>query len=52
MMQRVPITSREQWLARRKFDVTASVVGAVDGCHSFEYGREARLGLPKQGGQP
>jgi hypothetical protein len=24
-MQRIPITSRGQWLARRRFDVTASV---------------------------
>jgi predicted phage-related endonuclease len=35
MTLRIPITSRDQWLARRKFDVTASVVGAVFGCHPY-----------------
>jgi predicted phage-related endonuclease len=45
--QRIPITSRDQWLARRKFDVTASAVGAVFGCHP--YLSPLRLYIEKQG---
>lgn len=35
-VERIPITSREQWLALRKKDVTASVVGALWGFHPYE----------------
>lgn len=33
---RIPITSREQWLAARKQDVTASVAGALLGVHEYQ----------------
>jgi predicted phage-related endonuclease len=36
MIERIPILSREQWLALRKPDVTASVVGALFGCHPWQ----------------
>lgn len=36
MIQRIPITDREQWLALRKHDVTASVIGALFGVHPYE----------------
>jgi predicted phage-related endonuclease len=35
MIERIPITSREQWLALRKPDVTASVVASLFGCHPY-----------------
>ena len=44
---RIPITNRDEWLARRKFDVTASAVGAVFGCHP--YVSPLRLYIEKQG---
>lgn len=31
----IPITSREQWLDLRKSDITASVAGALLGCHDY-----------------
>jgi predicted phage-related endonuclease len=34
-IERIPITSREQWLELRKPDVTASVVGALFGVHPY-----------------
>lgn len=34
-VDRIPITSRDQWLALRKQDVTASVAGALLGVHDF-----------------
>lgn len=47
MIQSIPITSREQWLALRKQDVTASVVGALHGLHP--YTSRLRLYKEKQG---
>ncbi|WP_424627573.1 YqaJ viral recombinase family protein [Bradyrhizobium sp. SYSU BS000235] len=35
-IQRIPVTDRDSWLAMRKQDVTASVVGALFGCHPYE----------------
>lgn len=35
MIDRIPITSREQWLKLREQDVTASVAGALLGVHEF-----------------
>jgi predicted phage-related endonuclease len=35
-IERIPITSREQWLELRRQDVTASAVGAIFGCHPFQ----------------
>lgn len=35
MIERITIASREQWLALRKRDVTASVVGALAGVHPY-----------------
>jgi predicted phage-related endonuclease len=49
MTLRIPITSRDQWLARRKFDVTASVVGAVFGPGVHPYTSPLRLFVEKQG---
>jgi hypothetical protein len=43
-IQSIPIESREQWLALRKQDVTASVVGALSGLHPFT----SRLRLYKE----
>src|SRR5262245_18769817 len=34
-IERIPITSREQWLELRKPDVTASVVGALFAAHPY-----------------
>jgi len=34
-IQRLAITSREQWLEWRKQDITASVVGALFNCHTY-----------------
>jgi predicted phage-related endonuclease len=34
-IERIEITSREQWLALRKPDVTASVVASLFGCHPY-----------------
>lgn len=34
-IERIPITSRDQWLALRRKDVTASVAGALLGIHEF-----------------
>lgn len=34
-IERLPITDRDQWLAWRKRDVTASVVGALFGIHPY-----------------
>lgn len=36
MLERHDITSREQWLALRRQDVTASVVGALFGFHPYQ----------------
>lgn len=36
MIERIKIEDREQWLALRKQDVTASVVGALFGAHQYE----------------
>jgi predicted phage-related endonuclease len=36
MIERIPVTDRDSWLAMRKKDVTASVVGALFGCHPYE----------------
>jgi predicted phage-related endonuclease len=36
MIERIPITSREQWLGLRRNDVTASVVGALFGVHPWQ----------------
>lgn len=35
-IERIPITSREQWMTLRKKDVTASSVAAVFNCHPFQ----------------
>jgi predicted phage-related endonuclease len=35
MIERIPITGREQWLGLRKNDVTASVVAALFGAHPY-----------------
>lgn len=35
-IERIPITSRDQWLALRRKDVTASVVGALFNIHQYE----------------
>jgi predicted phage-related endonuclease len=43
-VERIPVTSREQWLILRKRDVTASVVGALRGLHPYT----SRLRLYKQ----
>lgn len=34
-VQRIPITDREQWLALRQPDITASVIGALFGHHPY-----------------
>lgn len=47
MIERIQIESREQWLALRKRDVTASVVGALHGLHP--YTSRLRLFKEKQG---
>lgn len=36
MIERIPITDREQWLSLRKADVTASAVGALFGMHPYQ----------------
>lgn len=36
MIQRIPITDRDQWLALRKQDVTASIVAALFGVHPYQ----------------
>jgi predicted phage-related endonuclease len=46
-IERIPIIGREQWLGLRKHDVTASVVGAVFGCHP--YVTPLHLFIDKQG---
>lgn len=46
-VERVPIVDRQQWLAWRKFDITASVVGAVFNLHP--YVSPLRLYVDKQG---
>lgn len=35
-IERIPISSREQWLALRRQDVTASVVGCLLGVHEYQ----------------
>lgn len=50
MIERIPITSREQWLAMRKQDVTASAIAAVSGLHPFI--SRHRLYLDKTGRLP
>jgi predicted phage-related endonuclease len=47
MVEQVAITSRDAWLAERKFAVTASVMGAVFGCHP--YTSPLALYIEKQG---
>lgn len=44
MVERIPVTSREQWLNERKRDVTASVVAALRNLHPYT----SRLRLYKQ----
>jgi hypothetical protein len=44
IVQRIPITSREQWLDLRKGDVTASTIGALRGLHPYT----SRLRLYKE----
>lgn len=34
-IERIPITSREQWLSLRDFDITASVAPAITGLHPY-----------------
>ena len=46
-VERIPIADRAQWLSRRKFDITASSVGAVFGVHPFISG--LKLYVQKQG---
>jgi predicted phage-related endonuclease len=46
-VERVQITDRAQWLSWRKYDITASVVGAVFGLHP--YVSPLRLYVDKQG---
>jgi predicted phage-related endonuclease len=46
-VERIKILDRDSWLARRRFDVTASAVGAVFGCHP--YISPLRLYIEKQG---
>lgn len=47
MIERRPITSETEWLEWRKQDVTASVVGALFGCHP--YTTELKEHLAKRG---
>jgi hypothetical protein len=35
-VERIPVTSRDQWLALRRQDVTASVVGCLLGVHEYQ----------------
>jgi hypothetical protein len=35
-IERIPVSSREQWLDLRKNDITASVVGALFGVHDYQ----------------
>lgn len=51
MIERHPIKNREQWLALRKRDITASVVAALFGAHPYEtalgvYSEKRGLELP------
>ncbi len=46
-IERIPIVDRQTWLAWRKFDITASVVGAVFNLHP--YVSPLRLFVDKQG---
>jgi predicted phage-related endonuclease len=51
MIERIPITDRESWLALRKKDVTASVVAALFGAHPYEtalglYAEKAGVEMP------
>ena len=46
-IERIPIVNRAEWLARRKFDVTASKVGAIFGLDP--YTSSLRLYIEKQG---
>ena len=43
MIDRIPITSREQWLKARKQDVTASVAAALFGAHPYTSALEIAL---------
>src|SRR5262245_46027274 len=47
MIEIIPIENRRDWIARRKFDVTASNVGALFGVHP--YVSALRLYVDKQG---
>src|SRR5512146_346599 len=47
MIERIPITSRDQWLGLRKKDVTASAEPAIHGLHP--YVSALRLYIEKQG---
>lgn len=49
-IDRIPITSREQWLRQRRQDVTASVAGALMGVH--DYTTPFQLWLEKTGQAP
>jgi putative phage-type endonuclease len=53
MIERIPITSREQWLALRKQDITASICGALFGVHPYTsalalYQEKCGLELPEK----
>lgn len=52
MIEKIAITDREQWLALRKSDITASVVAALFGAHPYEtalgiYAEKSGLELPE-----
>jgi predicted phage-related endonuclease len=53
-VEKIPITSKEQWLNLRKFDITASVVSAINGLHPYVsplrlyYEKGGLLDFPKQ----
>jgi predicted phage-related endonuclease len=56
-IERIPIESREQWLALRKQDVTASRIGALFSCHPYAtalrlYMEQAGLEFPEQNENP
>jgi hypothetical protein len=36
VIERIPVSSREHWLALRQHDITASVVGALFGVHDYQ----------------
>ena len=50
MIERIPITDRDSWLAMRKRDLTASVVGSLFNCHP--YASLLSVYLEKTGDEP